>query len=94
MLQSGIADQLKKAQHVVMGSGDAKSAQLAKSTVTPDAESRMTSDYGVRQSNADDWLRVATDDRIGPMLLEDPFAREKVCTHPRKPSPAGHGSRC
>jgi len=61
-----------------MGSGDAKAAQLAESTVTPDSKSRITSDYGVRQSNTDDWLRITSDDHIGPMLLEDAFAREKV----------------
>jgi catalase len=78
MLNSGIADKLKKAQRAVMGSGDVKATQLEESMVAPDTKSRITSDFGVRQSNTDDWLRIATDDRTGPMLLEDPFAREKV----------------
>lgn len=40
---------------------------------------RITSDYGVKQTNTDDWLKVVNEDKTGPMLLEDPFAREKVC---------------
>ena len=62
-------------------------AQLA--AVTKDVHDdkwRITSDYGVKQSNTDGWLRVATEDQEGPTLLEDQFAREKVCftvpTHP------------
>ncbi|KAL9089279.1 MAG: hypothetical protein Q9165_005847 [Trypethelium subeluteriae] len=39
---------------------------------------RITSDFGVKQSNTDDWLRVATEEQTGPSLLEDPFAREKI----------------
>ncbi|KAL9069873.1 MAG: hypothetical protein Q9157_006007 [Trypethelium eluteriae] len=39
---------------------------------------RITSDFGVKQSNTDDWLRVATEDQTGPSLLEDHFAREKI----------------
>lgn len=38
----------------------------------------ITTDYGVKQSNTDDWLKVATEDKTGPMLLEDHAAREKV----------------
>lgn len=40
---------------------------------------RITTDYGVKQTNTDDWLRVASEEKTGPMLLEDHFAREKVC---------------
>ena len=41
---------------------------------------KIHSDYGVKQSNTDDWLRVATEDQTGPSLLEDNFGREKVRT--------------
>lgn len=41
----------------------------------------MTTDWGVKQSNADSWLRVNNEDQTGPMLLEDGIARQKV----RKP---------
>ena len=39
---------------------------------------RITSDYGVKQNSTDHWLTVASEDKTGPMLLEDPFGREKV----------------
>lgn len=43
-----------------------------------DKNARLTTDYGVKQTTADDWLRIVSDDKIGPSLLEDPFARERV----------------
>lgn len=56
-----------------------KVAQLSSNTKdVHDKSWRITSDYGVKQTNTDDWLRVASEDKTGPMLLEDPFAREKV----------------
>jgi catalase len=39
---------------------------------------KMTSDFGVKQNNTDHWLGVVSEDKTGPMLLEDPFGREKV----------------
>ncbi|KAJ4357588.1 catalase 1 [Didymosphaeria variabile] len=39
---------------------------------------RITSDWGTKQTNTDDWLKVASEDRTGPMLLEDGFGREKI----------------
>jgi len=43
-----------------------------------DNKARMTSDFGVRQYNTDDWLKVVNEDQTGPALLEDAFGREKV----------------
>jgi catalase len=63
------------------GEKTGKMAQFA--AVTKDVHDdkwRITSDFGVKQNNTDDWLKVATDDQTGPSLLEDHFAREKVCT--------------
>ena len=72
---------ISKTKQVIMGSGGNKQAQLADHMVTADQSSRLTTDYGVRQNNTDEWLRVTTDQQTGPMLLEDPFGREKVsCT--------------
>ncbi|KAF1935383.1 catalase [Clathrospora elynae] len=56
-----------------------KAAQLA--AVTKDVHDdkwRLTSDFGVKQTNTDDWLTVSTEDQTGPSLLEDHFAREKI----------------
>jgi hypothetical protein len=60
------------------------------STATKDVHDKswkMTSDYGVKQNNTDHWLTIASEDKTGPMLLEDPFGREKVLS---KHSQASH----
>jgi catalase len=72
---SHVADKAKE----MTGAKNAKVAQLAADTKdVHDPSWRITSDYGVKQNNTDDWLKVATEDQQGPMLLEDHFAREKV----------------
>jgi catalase len=43
-----------------------------------DKNNRITSDWGVKQTNTDDWLKVVSKDQQGPQLLEDGFAREKI----------------
>ncbi|KAJ9136916.1 Catalase [Pleurostoma richardsiae] len=55
-------------------------------------DDRMTSDYGVKQSNTDDWLRIVNKDQTGPSLLEEPFAREKIMRfdHERIPERVVH----
>ncbi|KAL6866250.1 catalase 1 [Amphichorda felina] len=67
-------------KQAIMGSkgSQAKAAQLAANTVEPTKDSRITSDFGTKQTNTDDWLRVNKEDQIGPGLIEDPFAREKI----------------
>lgn len=77
-MASLIPEAIHTAKQVVMGSQGDKIADLQKDTVEPTKDTLLTSDYGVKQSNTDDWLSVATEDRQGPALLEDPFGREKV----------------
>lgn len=55
-----------------------KAQQIEANAAEPSQQSRITSDFGTKQSNTDDWLRVANGDKTGPMLLEDAFGREKV----------------
>lgn len=43
-----------------------------------DKNNRITTDWGVKQSNTDDWLKVTAEDKQGPMLMEDAFSREKI----------------
>lgn len=63
----------------VSGPNDAKAADLATDIKDYQSrENRITTDYGVKQSNTDDWLKASTGDHIGPMLLEDHMAREKI----------------
>ncbi|TWU78577.1 hypothetical protein ED733_003956 [Metarhizium rileyi] len=61
-----------------MTSRTAKVDQLSTVAVEPKKESRITADFGTKQSNTDDWLRVSNEKKTGPMLLEDGFAREKI----------------
>lgn len=72
---SNVAEKAKN----MAGAKDTKSAQLAANTKDINDDSwRITTDYGVKQNNTDDWLKVATEDQQGPMLLEDHAMREKV----------------
>ena len=76
ILSSGIG----KAQQAMAGEKGAKVVQLSNVTKNVhDKNVRIMSDFGVKQSNTDDWLKIVNEDKIGPMLLEDHFARGKVC---------------
>jgi catalase len=69
----------KKTDFVPSSLQNQKVAALAADTKDVHEKShRITSDYGVKQSNTDHWLSVSSEDKSGPMLLEDAFAREKV----------------
>ena len=72
---------MESVKQAVMGHGNDKNRQLADNMVEPTKDSRITTDYGVKQSNTDDWLKVVREDKTGPMLLEDPHGREKVESH-------------
>lgn len=62
-----------------LGFEDKKSVDLIKDIHNyNDSSNRITTDFGVKQTNTDDWLRVATEDKTGPSLLEDHAAREKI----------------
>lgn len=57
---------------------DGKFVDMQKDTVDVHAKQHMTTDYGIKISDPDHWLRVASDSSTGPSLLEDQIAREKV----------------
>lgn len=77
-MASIIPETLKAAKQVVMGSQGDKFADLAKNTIEPTKDTKLTSDWGVKQTNTDHWLSVTNDQHTGPSLLEDSFGREKV----------------
>ena len=56
------------------------------------AKPGLTTDYGVSISDTDRWLKVSNGENIGPMLLEDPIAREKIMRfdHERIPERVVH----
>lgn len=55
-----------------------KTKQLQSNIVNQTDKDLLTSEFGVRQSNTDNWLSASTSERKGPALLEDNWAREKV----------------
>ena len=79
-MQTAIGETVEKAKEVVtdnMASNkkikDLKTNYRHQSDKTP-----LTSDFGAKQPDHDHWLSATTDERQGPLLLEDNFAREKV----------------
>ncbi|KXX78173.1 Catalase-1 [Madurella mycetomatis] len=88
-----LPDAMQKVQHAVLGprEGD-KLADLKKETKEMTQKMRLTTDYGVKQTTADDWLKVIDQDKAGPLLLEDPFARERITRfdHERIPERVVH----
>lgn len=70
---------MEKAQQAIMGHGSDKINDLAQDTKEMSSSARLTTDYGVKHTSADDWLKVVSQDKQGPMLLEDPLGRERVC---------------
>ncbi len=70
-----VPDSVKQA---VGAQGNAKQEQMRPDTVEPSQQTRITTDWGTKQSNTDKWLRVTKEEQNGPMLLEDGFSREKV----------------
>ena len=79
-MASAILGNVAEKAKALTGEKSQKVADLAVDTKdVHDKNWRITSDAGVKQSNTDDWLTVSTEDRNGPQLLEDHFAREKVC---------------
>ncbi|KAI1413050.1 catalase [Hypoxylon sp. FL1857] len=67
-----------KVKNMVSGEKGRKVADLDTVTQTVSPKDRITSDFGVKMSNVDEWLRVTNKDKTGPMLLEDSFARERI----------------
>lgn len=57
---------------------DGKFADLQKDTIEVNDKQHMTTDNGVKISNPDQWLRIVDEKNLGPSLLEDQIAREKV----------------
>ena len=75
-----IAWGLDKAQQATQSasSKNKKTVDLARDTVNAHTSEPQTTDHGVRIENPDNWLKVLSDRKTGPSLLEDQIAREKV----------------
>lgn len=55
-----------------------KFRDMEKDTIELNGKQHMTTDYGIKISDPDHWLRVGNNKNTGPSLLEDQIAREKV----------------
>ncbi|KAI1435765.1 catalase [Xylaria sp. CBS 124048] len=63
---------------MVKGDEGPKVAQMEADTSAVTKDDRITTDYGVKEPTADEWLRVHHPEQTGPMLLEDSYARERI----------------
>ncbi|KAI1384806.1 catalase [Hypoxylon trugodes] len=78
-MSSGIiSDTAQKVKNMVGGEKGRKVADLDAVSQTVSSKDRITTDFGVKMGNVDEWLRVANEDKTGPMLLEDSHARERI----------------
>ncbi|KAJ5247981.1 hypothetical protein N7489_002675 [Penicillium chrysogenum] len=75
-----IASGLEKARQATQPalSKDKKTADLSRDTVDTHTSEPQTTDHGIRIQNPDNWLKVTSDRKTGPSLLEDQIAREKI----------------
>ncbi|RXW24166.1 hypothetical protein EST38_g1678 [Candolleomyces aberdarensis] len=71
---------------------DAKIKDLERNIVKPTSSSQMTTDYGAKVSDTDHWLSISNGSDVGPALLEDQIAREKITRfdHERIPERVVH----
>jgi hypothetical protein len=90
---SEITDSLHKASEAAIGDGSNASDQpfleakgtesdkvkdLHRDMIDVYSSRSMTTDFGQKVSNTDNWLKFATEKHTGPHLLEDQQAREKA----------------
>ncbi|KAF9892334.1 catalase A [Aspergillus nanangensis] len=69
-----------------------KKPDLDRDTVELSNKHPMTTDHGLKIADTDHWLRIVDKNRIGPGLLEDSIAREKITRfdHERIPERVVH----
>src|SRR4051812_17614583 len=60
------------------GGENKKLADLARDTKDIHTKYPNTTDAGVKVSTLDNWVKIANEKKIGPHLLEDQIARERV----------------
>ncbi|KAB8298939.1 hypothetical protein EYC80_001091 [Monilinia laxa] len=93
-MQSVIGTTVQKAGEAVSSamSSNKKTADMQPEIREPNTKESLTSDFGVKSSNHDNWLSASDGDRQGPLLLEDNFGREKIMKfdHERIPERVVH----
>lgn len=86
-MTSKVAEGLQRVKELVenMQPGEQKVVDLARDTTDVNGCLPFTTDHGVKVSDTDFWLRLASENQTGPSLLEDQIAREKVSSTSRLP---------
>jgi hypothetical protein len=92
-MASEITSGIQKVSEAVTGDGPKGGAQsslgshgtetkkvkdLDRNTIDVHSSQPITTDFGHKVSNTDNWLKIASDKSTGPHLLEDQQGREKV----------------
>jgi hypothetical protein len=88
-MASTIADSMRSAADSVASVGENKKvADLQRDIKDGESKQHMTTDYGAPVSDPDHWLKVVDEKNnfVGPSLLEDQVAREKVRSNMTLPS--------
>ncbi|KAI5855069.1 catalase [Durotheca rogersii] len=73
-----VSDTAQRVKNMVVGEKNRKVADLDAVTQDVSPKDRITSDFGVKEGNVDEWLRAVDQDKTGPALLEDSFSRERI----------------
>ncbi|KAI9728517.1 MAG: catalase A [Cirrosporium novae-zelandiae] len=88
-----MASTLKEGLAAVTSHSNPKQSDMEKDTFNAeDKHAHLTTDFGVKVADTDNWLSASTEDHHGPSLLEDFHARDKVMhfDHERIPERVVH----
>jgi len=66
-MAQGLSTGLEKLQQSLDGSLEGKKVAQLRTSMKDvhDPKARITTDYGVKQTNTDDWLKISTEDKTG-----------------------------
>lgn len=88
-MASSVTDQVKNLGESISDSAknmfeNEKIADLKKNVKDSHSKQHQTTDYGIKVADLDHWLKVVDEenDKVGPSLLEDQIARERVSCPP------------
>ena len=79
-MATSVAAGLQKAQQAVQSAATSnkKLVDLEANTVDSTSKKPQATDHGVGITDPDHWLHAGSDQQVGPSLLEDQIAREKI----------------
>ena len=78
MTSNGESGKAAQSQLGSNGTESKKIKDLQRDMIDIHSSQPMTTDFGHKIANTDNWLKIASDKSTGPHLLEDQQAREKA----------------